>query len=414
VPGSPSCLRDGGGEGCRAGRALKYASWVTVSGDGRSVYVGAPDSRAVAVFARAPRTGALVQLRGRAGCVAEGGADGCAPGRALSAARPVVVAPEGRTVYAGTSSGVAVFARDPATGVLGQLPGRAGCVGEVAREGCAIGRGVAGVRALTVSQDGRFLYVATNGSNTVTVFARLRGSGALRQLPGAAGCLSDRPRVGCGPGRGLNGGRGIALSPDQRFVYVPAEAGDSVAVLARSPRTGALRQLPGQAGCLQASGKGGCARVRALANPHELVLSPDGRFVYVAADDSNGVAVLARSAATGTLRQLPGRAGCVQEGGHDGCTAGRALRDAHSLALTPDGRILYVVGNGSDAIAVFAVDQRTGVLHQLQGRRGCVGPPARCTPTPGLDGVHQVAVSPNGRDVYAASEVANTVVTLAR
>jgi 6-phosphogluconolactonase (cycloisomerase 2 family) len=297
---------------------------------------------------------------------------------------------------------------------LRQLPGRAGCVVVVAREGCATGRGVEGVRALTVSRDGRFLYVATNSSNAVTVFARLPGSGALRQLPGAAGCLSERPRTGCGRGRGLNGGRGVALSPDQRFVYVAAESGDSVAVFARSPRTGALRQLPGHAGCLQARGDEGCARARALANPHQLAIGPDGRFAYVAADDSNGVAVLARSAATGTLRQLPGRAGCVQEGGHDGCTAGRALGDAHSLALTPDGRILYVAGNASDAIAVFAVDRRSGTLRQLPGTRGCVGPSGRCTPAPGLDGVHQVAVSPNGREVYAASEVANTVVTLAR
>jgi 6-phosphogluconolactonase (cycloisomerase 2 family) len=369
----------------------------------------------VAVFAAA--AGTLTQLRGRAGCVAEGAADGCARGRALANARPVVVAPDGGSVYVGTQSGLAVFARDRATGELSQLPGRAGCVSATprgAREGCAIGRGTVSVRALTVSRDGRFLYVATNGSNAVSVFARRRGSGALRQLPGAAGCLSERSLSGCGLGRGLDGGRGVALSPDQRFVYVPAESGDSLAVFARSPRTGALRQLPGGAGCLQPSGAEGCGRARTLANPHQLVISRDGRFAYVAVNDNNGVAVLARSATTGTLRQVPGRAGCVEEGGHDGCAPGHALRDAHSLALTPDGRTLYVVANGSDAIAVFEVDRRTGTLRQLAGRRGCIGPAPRCIPSPGLDAVHQVAVSPDGQAAYAASEISNAVVTLPR
>jgi 6-phosphogluconolactonase (cycloisomerase 2 family) len=414
TPGSPFCLREGGGDGCRAGRALKHASWVTVGPDGRSVYVGAPDSGAVAVFRRASGTGALVQLRGHAGCVARHGAEGCAPGVALATARPVAVSPDGRNVYAGTGAGVAVFARDPATGALRQRPGGAGCMVENREPGCSVGRGLANVRALIVSRDGRFLYVATNGSNTVTVFARAPGSGDVRQLPGAAGCLSQLARSGCGRARGLNGGRGVALSPDQRFAYVTAESGSSVAVFARSARTGALRQLPGRAGCLQPSGHEGCARARALANTHELVMSRDGRFAYVAADDSNGVTVLARNRATGTLRQLPGRAGCVQDRGHDGCARGRALGDAHSLALTPDGRLLYVVANASDAIAVFAVDRRRGTLRQLPGQRGCIGSSPGCTPSPGLDGVHQVAISPDGRNVYAASEVSSAVVTLAR
>lgn len=408
LPGRQACLSEGGREGCAVGRGLRRASWVTVSGDGRSVYVGAQDSGAVVVLARNARTGALVQLPGRAGCVATGGADGCARGRALATVRPVAVAPDGGSVYAGTGAGVAAFARSVRTGALRQLARRAGCVAEGGGHGCATGRGVAGTRALGLSRDGRFLYAAGNGADAVAVFARDRRSGALRQL----GCLTEHARPGCRRGRGLVGPRSVTLTPDQRFVYVTGEFGDSIAVFARSARTGALRQLPGRAGCLQSHGADGCAPGRALRSPHELILSPDGRFAYVASDDSDGVAVLRRSATTGTLHQLPGRAGCVEEGHYEGCTPGRALGNAHSLAMSPDGDRLYVAGNAADAIATFAVDRRSGTLHQLPGAAACTGSTSGCTPAPGLHGVHQLAVY--GRFLYAASEGSDAVAALAR
>jgi 6-phosphogluconolactonase (cycloisomerase 2 family) len=415
LPGRLGCVSQGGGaDGCRAGRALRVASWVTVSADGRNVYVGAQTSNAVDVLARDGRTGALAQLPGRAGCVAAGGAEGCAPGRVLVSARPVTVSPDGRNVYAGTIFGLAAFARNRATGALRQLAGSAGCVVDAAREGCAAGRRLAAARALAVSRDGRFVYVAGGVSDAVSVFARVSGTGALRQLPGGRGCVGEPASRGCARGRGLRVARNVTLSPDERFVYVTAAGSEAVAAFARSSRTGALRQLRGRAGCLQPRGGDGCGRARALANAHELALSADGRFAYVASTGSNGVAILRRSPVTGALSPVPGRGGCVEEGGGaDGCARGRALRGAHSVALSRDGRLLYVAGNASDAIAVFARDPASGALRQLAGVRGCVGAPSGCTPARGLRGVHQLAVSPTGRDVYAASEVGNAVVTLA-
>src|SRR5205807_300428 len=124
----------------------------------------------------------------------------------------------------------------------------------------------------------------------------------------------------------------------------------------------------------------------------------------LASTRSNAVAVLRRSPATGALAVLAGRSGCIEEdGGADGCAPGRALRGAHSVALTPDGRLLLVVGNAADAIAVFARDPTTGAVRQLPGARGCVGAASGCTPAPGLRGVHEVAVSPTGLTAYAAS-----------
>jgi 6-phosphogluconolactonase (cycloisomerase 2 family) len=399
--------------GCDRGRALAGASWVAVAPDGRNVYVGAERSNAVTAFARDPRTGRLRQLRGRAGCVSQAGSTGCGGGRALRLARPVAVSPDGRSVYAGTLDGVAVFARGRG-GRLRQLRGRRGCIARRDLDGCAVGRGVSNVRALTVAPDGRRLYVAARGSDAVAVFARSRRSGALHQLPGAAGCISEQLLPGCGHGRGIDGGRGVVLSPDRRFVYVAAEDGDSLAIFARSGG-GGLTQLPGRAGCLQHLGKDGCAQLATLRSPHHIVITRDGRFVYAASGRIGALAVLRRDRRTGRLSGVPGRRGCVQSPPHPPCAAARALRGAHSLALSGGDRLLYAVGRDDHAIAVLARDPRTGALAQLPGRRGCIGRTAvsSCAPAHGLRGVHSVAASPDGRDVYAASELDYALVTLA-
>src|SRR5438445_13493165 len=44
----------------------------------------------------------------------------------------------------------------------------------------------------------------------------------------------------------------------------------------------------------------------------------------------------------GALTPLAGPAGCVERGdGSDGCTPGRGLNQVHSVAISPDGRFLY-------------------------------------------------------------------------
>ncbi len=79
-----------------------------------------------------------------------------------------------------------------------------------------------------------------------------------------------------------------------------------------------------------------------------------------------------RDAATGRLTQLPGRRGCVAHLGAGPCAPARALARPSSLAISPDGRNVYVTAAGSNALSVFARNRRTGALTQLQGERGCL------------------------------------------
>src|SRR5262249_47558253 len=103
LPARKGCLGDRSSRrrGCATVRALKGAGPVigsqaiTVSPDGSNVYVASSSSNAIAVFKRNPRTGKLTQASGTAGCIAAGGADGCASGRGLAGPNSVAVSADG-------------------------------------------------------------------------------------------------------------------------------------------------------------------------------------------------------------------------------------------------------------------------------------------------------------------------------
>ena len=165
----------------------------------------------------------------------------------------------------------------------------------------------------------------------------------------------------------------VEVSPDGQHVYVASKDSNAVAVFARNTTTGALTQLSGQAGCIAANGAGGCASGRGLVSPIHVEVSPDGQHVYVAARDSHAVASFARNVTTGVLTQLPGLAGCIAENG-DGvtCAVGAGLREAVFVTMSPDGTNLYVASQLSNAVATFARNTLTGGLTQLPGVAGCV------------------------------------------
>lgn len=285
---------------------------------------------------------------------------------------------------------------------LVQLPGRAGCVGG---DGCAVAHGLLSPQAVAISRDGRNVYAGSREG--ITVMARDRLTDRLKQLSGRAGCVS-RPAAGCTPMRGLRGSlgvRGLAVSPDGRNVYGATDS--AVVVFARERATGELTQLSGPAGCFTDASADGtqaeCTQARALSAPWSPALSPDGRYVYVAAGGSKAVAAFARDRATGALTQLPGPLGCVAGMTGAMCSPGRALDGVRALSVSPDGRNLYAAGG--DSIAVFARDP-TGPLAQLPGESGCVASTSDgpgCLIAPALSGVQSTAVAPHGRTLYAAS-----------
>src|SRR5215211_732216 len=144
------------------------------------------------------------------------------------------------------------------------------------------------------------------------------------------------------------------------------------------PASASFAQLAGTSGCLVQPGfenGEGCARARAVRAATALEVTPDQRQVYVVSgvepDGSNAIAGFARQQATGALTA----AGCVSDAGGDGrvgtdgfCTDGDALRGASDLAITPDGRFVYVVASSSSGVTWFERDATTAALTQ----RGCL------------------------------------------
>jgi DNA-binding beta-propeller fold protein YncE len=197
----------------------------------------------------------------------------------------------------------------------------------------------------------------------------------------------------------------VAVTPDSRYVVVAGSRSNAVAVLRHGPS--GLSQPEGEAGCIATGAAEGCASGRALRGPVDLAITADGREVYVASSISDGIAVLHRNRGTGALTQSRGRAGCISQGGGRGrCADGRALDEVWGVAVSRDGRNVYAVSAKVNTLAALARDESSGTLAQLPGRYGCFirAGGFGCPDGRGLTVAVAVTVSPDGRNVYAASE----------
>jgi DNA-binding beta-propeller fold protein YncE len=269
---------------------------VAVSRDGKSVYVTASDSDAVAVFARSTASGALSFVESETG-----GAPSVPYGLAVS--------PDGKNVYvAEYGGGVIAYARDPTTGALSFVD---------EHEGPALD----GAQYLDVSPDGKNVYVPASGGKALSVFSRDATTGALT--------LVEVEQQGVGGVDGLNGGDAAAVSRDGDDVYVTALYQGTVATFARSSSTGALTFHGAQDSHVSAC---------------DLAISPDDANVYVAGCDFQAMATFSRNT-SGALSPVS----VVKHGD-------RAVdvREYWSPSVSPDGKNVYVADLTGDAVATFA------------------------------------------------------------
>jgi DNA-binding beta-propeller fold protein YncE len=381
-PGPAGCIsRDGtpGGErarrlrqaaaiasrrSCAVGRGLFGVTDLAVSPDGRNVYVGSADG--LAIFDR-DRGGGLTQKAGEQGCLTRTGSQrgattrtpGCGRARGLFGARSIAVSPDGRTVYV-TSVDVLAFGRDPRTGALTRLAGRAGCVAATSQGAdgadCVADPDIDGATSVAVSPDSRQVFASSGtdagGSGDVTILDRSRRTGRLVPVRGSAGCIGQGE--GCANARGLRGAAQVVVSADGSNAYVLSFLDCAVAVFTRDASSGELTQKPGAAGtATQHASTGACSNRRSSAGGGfaggGLALSPDGRTVFVTA--RAGLAMYARAPRGGALTYK----GCVSDDGEDKCDDVKALNVPVAPVVSPDSRNLYVGVQGGDAVAAFDV-----------------------------------------------------------
>ncbi len=390
---------------------------VAISPDGRQVYVASSTSDAVAILRRNARTGVLTQASGKAGCIAEKGAQGCAWARGLNGPNSVAVSPGGRNVYVTSrnSDDVSVLRRNPSTGALTQLSGAAGCISGIAAvPGCAAGRALDGPDVVAVSPDGRNVYVGSFFGNAVVTFTRDASTGALAQPGDATGCLATAT-AGCATGIALGAPEGMAVSADGASVYVATAASNAVLTLARNASTGALTQATDGTGCIANAVVTGCTTGVTLAGANALAVSPGDDDVYATSLVSNSVTSFTRTAGSGLLAQQQGTSACAIYLLAVGCSLARSLSAPEGVAVSPDGASVYAAAYNSGTIATF-VRSTTGALKQQSGRLGCVTGKDEpdCATGRALSGVSSIAVSPDGRHVYAAAFKSNALTVFAR
>jgi 6-phosphogluconolactonase (cycloisomerase 2 family) len=295
--------------------------------------------------------------------------DGLGGVNGLDAARGVAVSPDGASVYvaSGFDHAVAVFSRDISSGELGFV--------EVQRDGAAGVDGLNLAASVAVSPDGAHVYVAGSGEDAIAVFGRNGLTGALSFV--------EFQQDGVGGVDGLDLDRSVTVSPDGRHVYATGQLDNAVAVFSRNQTSGALTFVE-----LEQDGVGG---VGGLGGPRGVTVSPDGAHVYIASVFDSAVAVFSRNQTTGALTFV--------EFEQNGVAGVEGIFGASSAVVSPDGGYAIVTGSDDDAIAVFERDRGTGALDFVEVHQdGLAG-------VDGLGGAFWAAVSPDGTNVYVASDV---------
>ena len=222
--------------------------------------------------------------------------------------------------------------------------------------------------------------------------------------------------TGCTTIPGFGGVGNVIVSPDGRSAYTTSlkTAGSagrgSIHVFTRNPATGTLALKPGADGCITHTDTApvtGCAQARAIGRADEIMISADGRFVYVASQDdvaatpnmlAGAVAVFSRNTTTGVLTQLPATQGCINDDGTEGCLDGHAI-GGRGAVLSADQRNIYVLGQ--ESLAVLQRNTTNGTLSQaLPGCFGLSGSGDNCVDTNPRPGGRQLALSGDGKQLY--------------
>ena len=104
----------------------------------------------------------------------------------------------------------------------------------------------------------------------------------------------------------------VAVSPDDKSVYLPDRNG-SIAVFDRDPATLTVTQKADVNGCLTQNPTSAtnepCVLGHDMPSPTGLAVSPDGKNVYMSSQDLDGVVIFDRATDTGVLTQRPSRPG---------------------------------------------------------------------------------------------------------
>ncbi|MFL5617067.1 MAG: lactonase family protein [Gemmatimonadaceae bacterium] len=299
---------------------LQNPSWVTVSRDRRLLYavseVGTPDATgALAGLVVAYTIGADGKLT-ELNRVSSGGADPC----------HLAIDRSGRTVAVANYTGGSTVAFH--VGADGRL-GAASKDQHVGKGPNAARQEAPHAHSVNFVADDRLLLSCDLGNDHVYVYRHDPRSGAI---------AAHKPAfVGLEPG---SGPRHLAVHPSQRYVYVLTELTSHVATFAWNPSAGTLVQRQSISTVPL-----GTPSTNSTA---EIVVHPNGRFVYASNRGHDSIAVFSVDARNGRLKLLANTP-----------TGGNVPRN---FAVDASGRWLLAANQRSNSIVSFAIDPSSGTL----------------------------------------------------
>ncbi len=250
---------------------------------------------------------------------------------------------------------------------------------------------------MTVSPDGKNVYAVAQGDSAISSFARDAGTGALTYTAcisnGAVGCASQTSGSFLYP-------REVTSAPDGRGVYAGA-ANSGVVAFLRNPADGALgyaQTVPDLAPALIVG----------------VAVSPDNGFVYAGSVNRSAVYAFSRDPATAMLIAI-GCFKDTNAGAAIACPTASGLAGTEGVVVAPDGASLYSSSYYGSALASFDRTRTTGLLAPAGCFRDLPGMPFGCgAQVNGLGGSRAVTTSPDGGNVYATGQTDGAVAVFSR
>ncbi|QOC21318.1 beta-propeller fold lactonase family protein [Wenzhouxiangella sp. AB-CW3] len=186
----------------------------------------------------------------------------------------------------------------------------------------------------------------------------------------------------------------VVVSPNGDHVYVTSESSGQITSFFRRKANGTLEFL-----ATIDDGTEGFADVN-LDGPVYLVISPDGKNIYVAAKKGNAIVVFARNIDNGELTHIENIQG--------GEGAIESLSDVSRLHVSADGDHLYASGSGAAAVAVFERDSDNGSLSYLESTGSGGDLPQ------GMDRPAGLTLSPDGSQLFVSARHGNALLVFDR
>ena len=261
----------------------------------------------------------------------------------------IAASPGGHFVYVVYGTSIAAFSVAPVTGALSAGPVYTGSVGFM---------------NIALSPNGLYLYAGASDNNSLYQFDVNPTTGALSPMTPASVITAGSPY-------------GIAVTPNGASVYVADEVENVVSQYDVNPTTGALSPMAEPT-------------VPTGTEPLNIAVAPNGLSAYVTDPGNFGagngmVSQYGIDPSTGALTALS-PALVPSANGPDG------------LAVSPDGKSLYVTALTASVVSQYDIDPSSGALSAKT--------PAT---VPSGQGPVGIAISPDGTSVYVADFDANAI-----